>query len=100
LDAVEDVPEYVVHWDNFVQLALEHNLHLIERKEFHDIFMEERDNKDYSQLLKKMKVVDDQGESQMDEDQWEAASEFFCRYLWRRLNLAIDVYIAFVFEKR
>jgi len=84
LDAVEDVPEYVVHWDNFAQLALEHNLHLIERKEFHEIFMDERDHRDYGALLKKMKVVNDEGESQMDEDQWEAA----------------NLYIGFAFEKR
>jgi len=84
LDAVEDVPEYVVHWDNFVQLAQEHDLHLVEKKEFHDLFQEEQDHKDYAPLLKRMKVVDDQGDSQMDEDQWEAA----------------NVYMAFVFEKR
>jgi mRNA (guanine-N7-)-methyltransferase len=80
---VEDVPEYVVHWDDFVQLALEHDLHLIEKKEFHQIFMEEREHRDYGALLKRMKVVDNDGESQMDEDQWEAASEFVS-FLYRR----------------
>jgi len=84
LDAVDDVPEYVVHWDNFVELAEEHGLQLLERKEFHDIFTEQQNHKDYGPLLKRMKVVDDQGDSQMDEDQWEAA----------------NIYVGFVFEKR
>jgi mRNA (guanine-N7-)-methyltransferase len=103
LDAVEDVPEYVVHWDNFVQLAQEHNLHLIERKEFHDIFMDQREHRDYGALLKKMRVVDDEGESQMDEDQWEAASEYLSPILFIRVFFDsgyIDLYIGFAFEKR
>lgn len=85
LDAVEDVPEYLVHWDNFVTLALELGLHLVERKEFHEIFMDERDHRDYGALLKKMRVVDDDGESQMDEDQWEAASECSTNFYMHRI---------------
>ncbi|KZT44117.1 guanine-N(7)-methyltransferase [Sistotremastrum suecicum HHB10207 ss-3] len=83
-DAVEDVPEYVVHWDNFVELAKEYGLHLLIRKEFHEVFQEEQEHADYGPLLKRMKVVDAQGVSQMDEDQWEAA----------------NIYIVFAFEKR
>ena len=49
----------------------------------------------------RMKVVDANGESQMDEEQWEAASKFFLKIknLWI-LNKMIDIYIAFAFEKR
>lgn len=44
------------------------------KKEFHDIFQEESGEPEFATLLKKMKVVDEQGESAMDEDQWDAAS--------------------------
>ncbi|KAK7043673.1 mRNA cap guanine-N7 methyltransferase [Paramarasmius palmivorus] len=83
-DAVEDVPEYVVLWDNFVQLAAEYHLHPIYKEEFHQVYSENQDHKDFGPLLVRMKVVDSNGESAMDEDQWEAA----------------NIYIGFAFEKR
>ncbi|KAF9533370.1 mRNA capping enzyme-domain-containing protein [Crepidotus variabilis] len=83
-DAVENVPEYVVHWDNFVQLASEYGLVPIYKEEFHQVFQEHQEHPEFKPLLVKMKVVDAQGESAMDEDQWEAA----------------NIYIAFAFEKR
>ncbi|GJE97968.1 mRNA cap guanine-N7 methyltransferase [Phanerochaete sordida] len=83
-DAVEDVPEYVVHWDNFVKLAAEYDLDLIYEKEFHEVYAENEEHPEYGPMLQHMKVVDANGESQMDEDQWEAA----------------NIYIAFAFEKR
>ncbi len=39
--------------------------------------MDNQDHKEFGPLLEKMKVVDSKGESQMDEDQWEAASKSF-----------------------
>ncbi|KAI0373343.1 hypothetical protein BV20DRAFT_1050237 [Pilatotrama ljubarskyi] len=83
-DAVDDVPEYVVHWDNFVQMAAEHGLHPVYKEEFHDVFKEHHEHEEFGQLLQRMHVVDANGESQMDEDQWEAA----------------NIYIGFAFEKR
>ncbi|KAL5533036.1 ABD1 [Sanghuangporus sanghuang] len=82
-DAVEDVPEYIVYWDNFVQMASEYHLHLLYKAEFHDVYAEHCEHPEYGPLLQRMKVVDADGESQMDEDQWEAA----------------NVYVAFAFEK-
>ncbi|KLO18784.1 guanine-N(7)-methyltransferase [Schizopora paradoxa] len=82
-DAVEDVPEYVVHWDNFVQMASEYKLEVQYRSEFHDVYAEHCDHEEYGPLLQRMKVVDAKGESQMDEEQWDAA----------------NVYIAFAFKK-
>jgi mRNA (guanine-N7-)-methyltransferase len=91
-DAVENVPEYIVHWDHFVRyvpltslsviadpsfrLASEYNLELKYHKEFHDIFAEFSDHSEFGPLMQRMKVVNPDGESQMDELQWEAASEF------------------------
>ncbi|KAJ3496930.1 hypothetical protein NLJ89_g10416 [Agrocybe chaxingu] len=83
-DAVENVPEYIVRWDNFVQLAAEYGLHAIYKEEFHQVFSENQDHHEFKPLLVRMKVVDNDGASAMDEDQWEAA----------------NIYIAFAFEKR
>ncbi|KAM5542557.1 hypothetical protein V8D89_003518 [Ganoderma adspersum] len=83
-DAVDDVPEYVVHWDTFVQLASEYGLHPVYKKEFHQVFEEFHEQPEFAPLLQRMHVVDANGESQMDEDQWEAA----------------NIYVGFAFEKR
>ncbi|KAF5365635.1 hypothetical protein D9758_003128 [Tetrapyrgos nigripes] len=83
-DAVEDVPEYVVVWDNFVRLASEYNLHPIYKEEFHQVFAQNQEHREFGPLLVRMKVVDINGESSMDEDQWEAA----------------NIYIAFAFQKQ
>ncbi|KAF7363264.1 mRNA cap guanine-N7 methyltransferase [Mycena sanguinolenta] len=83
-DAVENVPEYVVKWDNFVQMAADYGLHPVYKEEFHDVFSENREHPEFGPLMVKMKVVDANGESAMDEDQWEAA----------------NIYIAFAFEKQ
>ncbi|TFK72515.1 guanine-N(7)-methyltransferase [Pluteus cervinus] len=83
-DAVDNVPEYVVRWENFVQLASEYRLSPVYRQEFHEVFREHQEHPEYSQLMQRMKVVDKDGASPMDEDQWEAA----------------NIYIAFAFQKQ
>lgn len=92
-DAVDDVPEYVVRWDNFVKwvlqtrflqylltyfrcrLAAEYGMHPVYKKEFHEVFQEHQEHPEFGPLLERMHVVDSNGGSQMDEDQWEAASK-------------------------
>jgi mRNA (guanine-N(7))-methyltransferase domain len=59
------------------RLAREHGLHLLYKEEFHNIFEAERSHQEYKPLLQRMKVVSASGESQMDEDQWDAASAYF-----------------------
>ncbi|KDQ59538.1 hypothetical protein JAAARDRAFT_33115 [Jaapia argillacea MUCL 33604] len=83
-DAVENVPEYVVQWDNFISLAAEYSLYPKYKAEFHQVFSENQHDPEFGPLMVRMKVVDAKGESQMDEDQWEAA----------------NIYIAFALEKR
>ncbi|KAF9227991.1 hypothetical protein BS17DRAFT_747026 [Gyrodon lividus] len=83
-DAVEDVPEYIVDWDNFVGIAAEYSLYPIYKEEFHQIYEEHSRKEEFKELMVRMKVVDANGESAMDEDQWEAA----------------NIYIGFAFEKR
>ncbi|KAJ4488177.1 mRNA capping enzyme-domain-containing protein [Lentinula aciculospora] len=83
-DAVEDVPEYLVHWDNFVSLAAEYDLQLLYKEEFHYVFSEHQEHPEFKPLMVRMRVMDVNGESSMDEHQWEAA----------------NIYIAFAFRKR
>lgn len=45
------------------------------RKEFHDMFTEFSSHSEFGPLMTKMHVIDAQGDSKMDEEQWEAASE-------------------------
>lgn len=47
------------------------------RKEFHDVFAEFSEHSEFGPLMERMKVVNQDGESQMDEMQWEAASKLF-----------------------
>ncbi|KAG9318424.1 mRNA capping enzyme-domain-containing protein [Chiua virens] len=83
-DAVEDVPEYIVNWDNFLGLAEDYSLYPIYKEEFHQIFAEHSEQEEFKELMVRMKVVNASGESSMDEDQWEAA----------------NIYIGFALEKR
>lgn len=46
--------------------------------EFHQVFSQHQDEQEFKQLLERMKVVDADGTSSMDEDQWDAASELTC----------------------
>ena len=55
------------------RLAAEYGLHPLYRREFHDVFDEFREIPEFKDLLTRMKVVDRNEETDMDEDQWEAA---------------------------
>jgi len=81
---VENVPEYIVRWQNFVEMATEYGLDLKYKEEFHEVFAEHQEHPEFGPLMVRMKVVEENGESSMTEDQWEAA----------------NIYIAFAFEKR
>ncbi len=58
------------------RLASEFGLHPIFKEEFHQVYAENHERPEFKDLLIKMKVIDPQGVSAMDEDQWEAASKF------------------------
>ncbi|GAA5845661.1 hypothetical protein JCM9279_006063 [Rhodotorula babjevae] len=72
-DAVEEVPEYVVYWDNFVNVAAEYGLTPTYCADFSSIFADEQEDPQFAQLLRRMKVMDDEGNAEMDEDQLDAA---------------------------
>ena len=61
--------------DSLNSLAMEYKLRLIYKKPFNDVLQEEQSSRDFGPLLGRMGVVDEQGQSAMNADQWEAASE-------------------------
>lgn len=60
----------------WTRLALEYDLHCTFCADFQQIFSEERQDAHFAELLTRMKVVDAQGDTEMNMDQWEAASAF------------------------
>jgi hypothetical protein len=59
-----------------IRMASEYKLYPVYKEEFHHVFEENHEHPTFGPLLEKMKVVDGNGESSLDEDQWEAASAF------------------------
>lgn len=83
------------------RLAGEYQLVLRYRREFHDMFTEFSEHSEFGPLMTRMQVVDAHGDSKMDEEQWEAASEsnVACHTVFE-LTSQPDIYIGFIFEKR
>lgn len=73
---MEEVPEYIVYWDMFTNLAEEYGLECSFKADFQMIFKEERNDKHFATLLSRMKVVDKNGDTEMNMDQWEACSMY------------------------
>lgn len=63
-------------------MATEYGLDLKYKEEFHEVFEEHQEHPEFGPLMVRMKVVETNGESSMNEDQWEAASE--CVYLKKK----------------
>lgn len=63
-------------------MAAEYDLHPIFKREFHEMFEDEHEHPEFGPLMERMKVRDRDGASQMDEDQWEAASEFLSPFFF------------------
>ena len=86
------------------RLAAEYGLHPLYKREFHDVFYEFREIPEFKDLLTRMKVVDRNEETDMDEDQWEAASAcLFSLPFLPFLPCADedpDIYVMFALEKR
>lgn len=55
-------------------LAAEYGLDVVYYSKFEDIFYEEKENPDFARLMSTMHVINEFGESDMDEEMWEAAS--------------------------
>ena len=62
------VPEYLVSFDHLEKIALEYDLKLIERKNFHEFYAENIDLEGNQRLFSDM--VASQVQDQMTEDGW------------------------------
>lgn len=84
------------------RVAAEYGLYPTYVKEFHEVFADNEDHSEYGPMLQHMRVVDANGESHMDEDQWEAASMSTIHLFLMTVDslLLSDIYLAFAFEKR
>ena len=81
-------------------MAREYGLELKYKEEFHEVFAEHQEHPEFGPLMVRMKVVEPNGESSMDEDQWEAASAYWSVTREKSaLTHFLDIYIAFAFEK-
>ena len=96
--------EFGINQSSFsLRMAADYGLFPVYKKEFHQVFEEHQDHPDFKPLLVRMKVVDDEGASAMNEDQWEAASQCLISLMSSRADrpgIRLDIYIAFAFEKR
>ncbi len=73
-DAIDDCIEYIVNWEEFVDLAKEYKLECVYREDFDSLFEQEKEDPLSARLAEKMGVM--QGNAMMmDEHQWQAASE-------------------------
>jgi len=57
-------------------MAAEYGLELVYKKEFHEVFEENRERDEFKSLLVRMNVCDGSGASSMEDDEWEAVSKF------------------------
>jgi len=82
-EAVEEVPEYVVPWEAFRDIAEDYGLVLEYRKPFHDVWREEKDQPEMRHLSERMGVRNRDGSFALGDDEWEACG----------------LYLAFTFRK-
>lgn len=76
-EAVEEVPEYVVPWEAFRAIAEDYSLELIYKKPFHDIWKEEKDDRDLKVLSERMGVTDREGKFALGDEEWEGCGMLF-----------------------
>lgn len=80
---------------SLLRMASEYQLRLLYKAEFHDVYEEYCEHAEFGPLLQRMKVVDSAGNSQMDEEQWEAASESAIHLVF---NVLLETYCASTFR--
>ncbi|KAK9727997.1 mRNA cap guanine-N7 methyltransferase [Basidiobolus ranarum] len=80
-DAIDNCPEYLVHFPTFEKLAKEYGLELIKKRKFHHLYSDALNNEEFTNLLHRMNVVDER--ESISEEEWEAAG----------------IYLAFAFRK-
>lgn len=81
-DAIDDCPEYLVHFPTLCAIAAEYGLHLYHKAPFHRFYDERADEPESRRLCQRMRVVGDDG-----------------RFPWPDWEVA-DLYMVFAFQKR
>jgi mRNA (guanine-N7-)-methyltransferase len=84
-------------------MAAEYGLYPTYKEQFHAVFTEHSNMPEFKSLMVRMKVVDANGESTIDEDQWDATSTPYLSFIVYRMvpsTTQTDIYNAFAFEKR
>jgi mRNA (guanine-N7-)-methyltransferase len=79
-DAVENVPEYLVHFPTLVSLCNEYGMELVYEKRFHEFYVEHKTKKNIK-LMEKMSVFDQSGS--MPQNNWEIA-EIYMTFAFRK----------------
>lgn len=74
------------------RMAAEQGLHPVYRQEFHEVYSEHEGHAEFGPLMVRMKVKNEHGESQMDEDQWEAASEWLSASFMQNMEKLMGVW--------
>lgn len=84
-DAVEDVPEYVVDWDQFESLANEYGLTLSFKQTMSGMWQEFRQDREYGALARRMQVCQEPRYTAqpMDDDLW-AATTVYCAFCFTK----------------
>lgn len=70
-DAVEECPEYIVHFPTFKRIAAEYGLELVLEQNFHEYFVRNFEKPKNLRSLHTMRVLGDNG--QFPADQWDVA---------------------------
>lgn len=83
-DAVDTVPEYLVHFEVLKRIAGEYQLDLVLLQDFAEVYATFKDVPQYANLLRVMKVTDPRTGETLSQDEWQAA--------W--------LYVMFAFQKR
>lgn len=80
-EAVE-APEFVVPWEAFRALAEDYNLELEYRKDFREVWAEEKDHTEFGPLSERMSVKSRNGNLLVSDEEMEACSFYhaFCFY--------------------
>ncbi|RHZ81627.1 hypothetical protein Glove_117g25 [Diversispora epigaea] len=73
-DAINDCPEYLVHFPTFKRMASEYGLELKYLDRFHDMYDKMKEKRQHRDLLYKMGVIRHKKQpGVMSQDEWEAA---------------------------
>lgn len=84
-DAVESVPEYVVPWEGFVELAKEYNLKLVICEPFLSFFHNSIKDYEIHRAAQFASIIDGKGNFLIDKEQLEAAS-IYCAFVFAKYS--------------